>query len=144
MYKELGLAYADYARFKDDRSLVEKGSENYFKYHGMIGESIDSDNELASYLIKNKDYKALGDLVRTKWYTRGDNFFMYRYRAIADFQNGKFLDAKESINTYFDVQDKKELIEPIDYLYKGLSELEASRNQDGTFNETVYKNLLMK
>lgn len=139
VYKELGLAYADYARFKDDRSLLDKGVENYFKYHGMIGESIDSDNELASYLIKNKAYKALGDLVRTKWYTRGDNFYMYRYRAIADFQNGKFLDAKESINTYFDVQDKKELIEPIDYLYKGLSELEASRNQDGTFNETVYK-----
>src|SRR5690606_1927551 len=39
----------------------------------------------------------------------------------------------------FDVQDKKELIEPIDYLYKGLSELEASRNEDGTFNEAVYK-----
>lgn len=139
VYKQLGLAYADFARFKDDKALLEKGVENYFKYHGMIGESIDADNEIASYFIKNKAYNALGDLVRTKWYTRGDNFYMYRYRAIADFQNGKFLDAKESINQYFDVQDKKELIEPIDYLYKGLSELEASRNEDGTFNEAVYK-----
>ncbi|MDO5636430.1 MAG: tetratricopeptide repeat protein [Myroides sp.] len=139
VYKQLGLAYADFARFKDDKVLLEKGVENYFKYHGMIGESIDADNEIASYFIKNKAYNALGDLVRTKWYTRGDNFYMYRYRAIADFQNGKFLDAKESINQYFDVQDKKELIEPIDYLYKGLSELEASRNEDGTFNEAVYK-----
>lgn len=139
VYKQLGLAYADLARFKDDKALLEKGVENYFKYHGMIGESIDADNEIASYFIKNKAYNALGDLVRTKWYTRGDNFYMYRYRAIADFQNGKFLDAKESINQYFDVQDKKELIEPIDYLYKGLSELEASRNEDGTFNEAVYK-----
>src|SRR5690606_10359689 len=139
VYKQLGLAYADFARFKDDNALLEKGVENYFKYHGMIGESIDADNEIASYFIKNKAYNALGDLVRTKWYTRGDNFYMYRYRAIADFQNGKFLDAKESINQYFDVQDKKELIEPIDYLYKGLSELEASRNEDGTFNEAVYK-----
>ncbi|WCM41773.1 tetratricopeptide repeat protein [Flavobacterium sp. CBA20B-1] len=139
VYKQLGLTYADYARFKDDRSLLDKGVENYFKYHGMIGESMDVDNELAAYLIKNKDYKSLGDLVRTKWYTRGDNFFMYRYRAIADFQNGKFLDAKESIDKYFDVQDKKEQILPIDYLYKGLSELEASRNEDGTFNEGVYK-----
>lgn len=139
VYKQLGLAYADFARFKDDKALLEKGVDNYFKYHGMIGESIDADNEIASYFIKNKAYNALGDLVRTKWYTRGDNFYMYRYRAIADFQNGKFLDAKESINQYFDVQDKKELIEPIDYLYKGLSELEASRNEDGTFNEAVYK-----
>lgn len=139
VYKQLGLTYADFARFKDDKALLEKGVENYFKYHGMIGESIDADNEIASYFIKNKAYNALGDLVRTKWYTRGDNFYMYRYRAIADFQNGKFLDAKESINQYFDVQDKKELIEPIDYLYKGLSELEASRNEDGTFNEAVYK-----
>ncbi|WKW47225.1 hypothetical protein P3875_03950 [Myroides sp. JBRI-B21084] len=140
VYKQLGLTYADYARFKDDRSLLDKGVESYFKYHGMIGESLDADNELAGYLIKNKDYKSLGDLVRTKWYTRGDNFLMYRYRAIADFQNGKFLDAKENINMYFEVQDKKDQLLPIDYLYKGLSELEASRNEDGTFNEGVYKN----
>lgn len=139
VYKQLGLTYADYARFEDDKSLLDKGVENYFKYHGLIGESLDTDNELAAYLIKNKHYKALGDLVRTKWYTRGDNFYMYRYRAIADFQNGKFADAKESINKYFDVQDKKENILPIDYLYKGLSELETSRNEDGTFNEAVYK-----
>lgn len=138
-YKQLALTYADYARFKDDRSLVEKGSENYFKYHNLIGESLDSDNELAAYLIKNKEYKGLGDLVRTKWFTRGDNFYMYRYRAIADFQNGLFLDAKESINKYFDVQDKKEEIQPIDYLYKGLSELESSRKEDGTFDENIYK-----
>src|SRR5690606_30304413 len=110
VYKQLGLTYADYARFEDDKSLLDKGVENYFKYHGLIGESLDTDNELAAYLIKNKHYKALGDLVRTKWYTRGDNFYMYRYRAIADFQNGKFADAKESINKYFDVQDKKENI----------------------------------
>ncbi|HUH25526.1 MAG TPA: tetratricopeptide repeat protein, partial [Flavobacterium sp.] len=58
-YKQIALTYADYARFKNDRSLVEKGSENYFKYHGMIGESLDSDNELAAYLIKNKEYKGL-------------------------------------------------------------------------------------
>ena len=138
-YKQLALTYADYARFKDDRSLVEKGSENYFKYHNLIGESLDSDNELAAYLIKNKEYKGLGDLVRTKWFTRGNNFYMYRYRAIADFQNGLFLDAKESINKYFDVQDKKEEIQPIDYLYKGLSELESSRKEDGTFDENIYK-----
>lgn len=139
VYKQLALTHADYARFKDDKALLQPGVENYFKYHGMIGESMDVDNELAAYLIKNKDYKALGNLVRTKWYTRGDNFFMYRYRAIADFQNGKFLDAKENINMYFDVQDKKDQILPIDYLYKGLSELEASRKEDGTFNEAVYK-----
>ena len=139
VYKQMALTYADYARFKDDKTLLQPGVENYFKYNGLIGESTDADNELAAFLIKNKDYKALGDLVRTKWYTRGDNFFMYRYRAIADFQNGKFLDAKESINKYFDVQDKKEQLLPIDYLYKGLSELEASRNEDGTFNEGVYK-----
>ncbi|MBA5792792.1 tetratricopeptide repeat protein [Flavobacterium sp. xlx-214] len=139
VYKQLGLTYADYARFKDDKTILQNGVSNYFKYHGLIGESMDSDNELAAYFIKNKDYKALSDLVRTKWFTRGDNFLMYRYRAIADFQNGQFLDAKESINKYFDVQDKKEQILPIDYLYKGLSELEASRNQDGTFNEGVYK-----
>ena len=139
VYKQLALTYADYARFKDDRSILQKGVENYFKYHGLLGESLDSDNEIAAYFIKNKDYKALGDLVKTKWYTRGDNFLMYRYGAIADFQNGKFLDAKESINKYFDVQDKKDQILPIDYLYKGLSELEASRNSDGTFNENVYK-----
>lgn len=139
VYKELALTYADYARFKNDRSLLKNGVENYFKYHGKLDESLDSDNELAAYLIKNKEYKALGDLVRTKWYTRGDNFYMYRYRAIADFQNGLFADAKESINKYFDVQDKKEEILPIDYLYKGLAELETSRNEDGTFNENVYK-----
>ncbi|WLD22953.1 hypothetical protein NU10_09500 [Flavobacterium dauae] len=139
VYKQLGLTYADYARFEDDKSLLQKGVENYFKYHGLIGESLDADNEIANYFIKNKAYDALGDLVRTKWYTRGDNFYMYRYRAIADFQNGKFLDAKESINKYFDVQDKKEQILPIDYLYKGLAELETSRNEDGTFNEAVYK-----
>jgi len=139
VYKQLALTHADYARFKDDKSLLQAGVDNYFKYHGKIGESTDADNELAAYLIKNKDYKGLGDLVRTKWYTRGDNFYMYRYRAIADFQNGKFLDAKENINMYFDVQDKKDQILPIDYLYKGLSELEASRKEDGTFNEVVYK-----
>ncbi|HLV51573.1 MAG TPA: hypothetical protein VKY44_06420 [Flavobacterium sp.] len=138
-YKQIALTYADYARFKDDPSLMKPGVENYYKYHGMIGESMDTDNELANYLIKNKQYKALGDIVRTKWFTRGDNFYMYRYRAIADFQNGKFLDAQESINMYFDVQRNKEEILPIDYLYKGLSELEASRNEDGTFNEDVYK-----
>src|SRR5690606_14437791 len=104
VYKQLGLTYADYARFEDDKSLLDKGVENYFKYHGLIGESLDSDNELATYLIKNKHYKALGDLVRTKWYTRGDNFYMYRYRAIADFQNGKFAD-------YARFEDDKSLLD---------------------------------
>ena len=139
VYKQLGLAYADYARFKDDRSLLAKGVENYFKYHGMIGESMSSDDELAAYLIKNKEYKGLSDLVRTKWYTRGDNFKMYRYGAIADFQNGKFAEAKQSIDMYFDVQDNKEEILPIDYLYKGLAELETSRDKEGKFDEKVYK-----
>lgn len=138
-YKQIALTYADYARFKDDPTLMKPGVENYFKYHAMIGESMDSDNELANYLIDNKQYKDLGDLVRTKWFTRGDNFYMYRYRAIADFQNGRFLEAQESIDMYFDVQRNKEEILPIDYLYKGLAELEASRNEDGTFNEDVYK-----
>lgn len=138
-YKQIALTYADYARFKDDPSLMKHGVEYYFKYHGMIGESMDTDNELANYLIDNKQYKDLGDLVRTKWFTRGDNFYMYRYRAIADFQNGRFLEAQESIDMYFDVQRNKEEILPIDYLYKGLAELEASRNEDGTFNENVYK-----
>lgn len=139
VYKELALTYADYAKFKDDKTILEKGVENYFKYHGLIGESLDSDNEVAAYFIKNKDYKALEKLVRMKWYTRGDNFLMYRYGAIADFQNGKFNDAKVSIDKYFDVQDKKDQILPIDYLYKGLADLETSRNEDGTFNEGVYK-----
>lgn len=139
VYKELALTYADYAKFKDDKTILEKGVENYFKYHGIIGESLDSDNEIAAYFIKNKDYKALEKLVRMKWYTRGDNFLMYRYGAIADFQNGKFNDAKQSIDKYFDVQDKKDQILPIDYLYKGLADLETSRNEDGTFNEGVYK-----
>src|SRR5690554_8022591 len=116
--------------------------ENYFTYHGMIGDSVDSDNELANYQISNRQYNALVDIVRTKWFTRGDNFYMYRYRAIADFQNGRFLDAQESINMYFDVQRNKEEILPIDYLYKGLSELEASRNEDGTFNEEDRKSVV--
>src|SRR5690606_7044982 len=138
-YKQIALIYADYARFKDDPSLMQPGGENYFKYNGMIGESLDRYNELANYPIANKQKNLWGDYGRTKWFTRGDNFYMYRYRAISDFQNGRFLDAQESINMYFDVQRNKEEILPIDYLYKGLSELEASRNEDGTFNEDVYK-----
>lgn len=139
VYKQMALTYADYAKFKDDVSILQNGVDNYFKYHGLIGESLETDNEIASYFIKNKAYKALGDLVKMKWYTRGDNFYMYRYGAIADFQNGKFADAKKSIDMYFDVQKDVSKILPIDYLYKGLAELETSRNEDGTFNEAVYK-----
>lgn len=136
-YKLLGQVYLDYARFSGDRTKRVEGVKNYAKYHEMIGKSFDSDNEYAQFLVRSFDFETLQKLTDQNWLERGDNFPLYKFRGIAEFELGNREEAFQHLWQYFDVQDKTKL-RGVDLLYYGLSEIEKSKNADGTYNDEMY------
>ncbi|MDN3706328.1 tetratricopeptide repeat protein [Myroides ceti] len=139
VYKELAQTYAAYARFSFDKTKNIQAVSNYAKFHSMIGESVDSDNAYADFLVKVRDFKGLETLMKDKWLSRGDNFKVYKYAAISAYNNGKYDDAYTFITKYFDVQDKPQQIVGVDYLYLGLAEIEKAKKQDGTLDDAKYQ-----
>lgn len=136
-YKLLGEVYADFARFSGDRTKRKEAVENYAKYHEMIGKSFDSDNDYAQFLVRNFQFEPLKELTDKNWLERGDNFPLYKFKGIAEFELGNRQEAFQHLWQYFDVQDKTKL-RGVDLLYYGLSEIEKSKNPDGTYNDEMY------
>lgn len=136
-YKLLGEVYADFARFSGDKTKRKDAVENYAKYHEMIGKSYDSDNEYLQFLVRNFQFEELQELTDKVWLERGRNFPLYKFRGIAEFELGNRDEAFRHLWQYFDVQDKSKL-KGVDLLYYGLSEIEKSKNPDGTYNDEQY------
>lgn len=139
-YKE--LAYANYLWNKEDKdsNKIANASVAYSKYHKLIGESVDSDNNYADFLIKIKDFDSLDEFSKARWKSRGENFPIYKYAAISAYEKGNNEDAITFINKYFDVVENKESFKGIDYLYLGLAEIAQSKSKDGTFEKSGYEN----
>ena len=136
-YKLLGEVYADFARFSGDRTKRADAVKYYAKYHEMIGKSFDSDNDYAQFLVRNFQFEPLKELTDKNWLERGDNFPLYKFKGIAEFELGNRQEAFQHLWQYFDVQDKSKL-RGVDLLYYGLSEIEKSKNPDGTYNDEMY------
>ena len=143
-YRDLALTYQDYATFSKNNSLNKKAVDNYKKFHKLIGESHDNDNQYGDFLVKVQDYTALTDFVQDVWVKRGDNFQIYRYAAISAFEQGSFENAYMFINKYFEVQDVASKITPVDYFYLGISQVMRSVSGKDTNEkefETGIKNM---
>lgn len=136
-YQLLGEVYLDYSRFSGDKSKRKDGVKYYAKYHDMIGKSYDADNQYAQFLVRSFDFETLQEFTDKNWLQRGNNFPLYKFRGIAEFELGNREEAFQHLWQYFDVQDKTKL-RGVDLLYYGLSEVEKSKNADGTYNEEMY------
>lgn len=125
-YRDLALTYQDYATFSKNSSLNKKAVDNYKKFHKLIGQSHDNDNQYGDFLVKIQDYSALTDFVQDVWVKRGDIFQIYRYAAISAFEQGSFENAYMFITKYFDVQDVPSKITAVDHFYLGISQVMRS------------------
>lgn len=139
-YKELAFTNYLWNKEEKDANKIANASKAYAKYHELIGESVDSDNNYADFLIKIKDFKALEAFSKARWNSRGNNFPIYKYTAISAYENGNNEDAITFINKYFDVLENKESFKGVDYLYLGLAEIAQSKTKDGTFEKSGYDN----
>ncbi|WP_177760972.1 tetratricopeptide repeat protein [Flavobacterium sp. I3-2] len=139
-YKELAFTNYLWNKEEKDSNKIANASAAYSKYHKLIGESVDSDNNYADFLIKIKDFDSLDEFSKARWKSRGENFPIYKYAAISAYEKGNNEDAITFINKYFDVVENKESFKGIDYLYLGLAEIAQSKTKDGTFEKSGYEN----
>ncbi len=137
-YKELAFANYLWNKEEKDSNKINNAVAAYKKYHELIGESIDSDNNYADFLIKIKDFKTLDQFAKTDWALRGDNFPIYKYAAISAYQNGNYEEALTQIEKYFDVVRNKDSFVGMDYLYLGLAEIANAKQANGTFEKSSY------
>ena len=138
-YKELAFANYLWNKEEKDSNKIANAAAAYSKYHQLIGESVDSDNNYADFLVKIKDFNALNEFSKARWKSRGENFPIYKYAAIAAYESGNNEDAITFINKYFDVVENKESFKGVDYLYLGLSEIAQSKSKDGKFEKDGYE-----
>lgn len=127
-HRDYALYYQDYAGFSNNKALLKKAVEHYKKFHQLIGESFDNDNQYGDFLVEVQDYPALTDFVQDKWLTRGDNFQIYRYASISAFEQGSTENAYLFMSKYFDVQADQTKLTGVDYFYLGISEVARSVN----------------
>jgi len=138
-YKELAMANYLWNKEEKDTNKINNAVAAYAKYHSLIGESIVSDNNYADFLVKIKDFKTLESFAKERWQSRGQNFPIYKYTAIASYQNGNNDDAITFINKYFSVVENKESFKGIDYLYLGLAEIANAKGDDGIYEKAGYE-----
>ena len=137
-YIELARANYLWNKEEKDSNKVNNAVAAYKKYHELIGESIDSDNNYAEFLIKVKDFKSLDDFSKDKWKSRGDNFPIYKYAAVSAYENGNYEDATTYITKYFSVVEDQTKFKGIDYLYLGLIEIANAQDEKGVYEKNAY------
>lgn len=138
-YKQLAIANYLWNKEEKDSNKINNATKAYKKYHELIGQSIDSDNNYAEFLIKIKDFKTLDEFAKSNWELRGDNFPIYKFAAISAYQNGNYKDALTQIEKYFDVERNSEKFVGLDYMYLGLSEIANAKQANGTFEKNAYE-----
>jgi len=138
-YKELARTNYLWNKVEKDSNKVNNAVAAYSKYHELIGESIDSDNNYADFLIRIKDFKSLSEFSKKRWESRGQNFPIYKYTAIAAYENEQYEDAITFMNKYFSIVENPENFKGIDYLYLGLSEIANSKTEDGKYEKMGYE-----
>ena len=138
-YKDLAIANYLWNKEEKDVNKVTNAVNAYKKYHELIGESIDSDNNYANFLIRVKDFETLDELTKSRWESRGDNFQIYKYGAISTYENGDSAEALKTMNEYFDIVEDKNSFMGIDYLYLGLAEIGNAKQADGTYEKAGYE-----
>lgn len=138
VYKELAKANYLWNKVEKDSNKMQNAVAAYTKYHELIGDSFDSDNNYADFLVRVKDFKTLDSFTKQKWNVRGDNFSVYKYASIAALENGNNADAIAFINKYFEVIDDKSSFKGLDYFYLGLAEIANAKGTDGLYEKTAY------
>ncbi|HEY4322393.1 MAG TPA: hypothetical protein VGN20_00365 [Mucilaginibacter sp.] len=112
---------------------VKEAVENYKKYISLTDYSTESQMRYADFLIDAKDYvtlqKVAGDLTAAK----GSNLRVYRYLAMAAYENKDYATAETAMTKWISQADPKRVI-PNDYLYMGRIQLAQKKDSLGVIS----------
>ena len=125
-HRDLANYYKDLANFSGNKAHLKKAVDHYKTFRTLLGRSFDIDNQYGDFVVSVEDYTALNNLVEEIWYSRGENFQVYRFAAVSAFEKGDFENAYTYSNQYFDVQDVETEKIGVDYFYLGLSQIAKS------------------
>ncbi|MEO6522743.1 MAG: tetratricopeptide repeat protein [Mucilaginibacter sp.] len=128
-YRE--MAESDLKQAANDPKVTvakrKEGADYYKKYIDLTDRSIESRVRYADFLITAGDFKQLEIEATELAKLDKANLKVYRYLAIADYENGNYAPGLAASNKFIKEADAKRIL-PVDYVYQG--RLLIKTNQD--------------
>jgi tetratricopeptide (TPR) repeat protein len=119
-YRE--MAESDLKQAANDAKVTvakrKEGADYYKKYLDLTDRSIESRVRYADFLITAGDFKQLEIEATELAKLDRANLKVYRYLAIADYENGNYAPGLTASNKFIKEADAKRLL-PVDYVYQG-------------------------
>jgi tetratricopeptide (TPR) repeat protein len=109
---------------------VKEAADNYKKFISLTDYSVESQMRYADFLIRTKDYVTLQKVASDLSAAKNSNLRVYRYLAMAAYQNKDYPTALTAINKWVGEADPKRLL-PSDFLYKGRIEIALKNDSLG-------------
>ncbi|MDO4727682.1 MAG: tetratricopeptide repeat protein [Bacteroidota bacterium] len=137
VYRELAETYHYWGteESKKYKEYNQKALEYYKKYMNLTDTSLDSRMRYADFLILTKDYETLEKEAQKMQTEKNINPRIYRYLGYASYQNDKYAQAAEALNTYLQKGNK---IIGRDYLFLGKSELALAQSEDKITDQALF------
>jgi tetratricopeptide (TPR) repeat protein len=131
-YRE--MAESDLKQAANDPKVTvakrKEGADFYKKYLDLTDRSVESRVRYADFLITAGDFKQLeveaNDLAKLD----KANLRVYRYLAIANYENGNYAQGLTNINKFIKEADPKRIL-PIDYIYLGRLQIKTGQDSLG-------------
>lgn len=111
---------------------VKEAVDNYKKYISLTDYSVESQMRYADFLVDAKDYVTL-QKVATDLSAQKSNLRVYRYLAIAAFENKDYATAQTAMAKWITQADPKRVI-PNDYLYMGRIQIALKQDSLGVLS----------
>lgn len=115
---------------KNAQAKMTEAAGYYTKYINLTDNSLESQMRYADFLISAQDYKTLQTVATNLSKSSGANLRVYRYLAVADYENKDYAGGLTAMNTWMTKADPKRIL-PIDYVYLGRLEIATGKDSVG-------------
>ncbi|MBP1638547.1 MAG: hypothetical protein H6Q17_130 [Bacteroidetes bacterium] len=112
-YKELGFLNAQLGNANDAK-------QNFQKFLELSSGNTDAQMQYINTLFELKDFAEVAKQAQNALSSNTSNVDLYRALAYADYETGKYTEAKEALETFFK-KASEESVRPADYAYLGRS-----------------------